>query len=175
MTNLLRHRACFTLALLLFVLAMLLETARLGRVARFVPLIVTIPTLALLAFQLVLDLAPRYRRIYQKLERTKWPGLPGRERQGDRERESGQAASNNEGARGRLGWTLLLPVMIYGFGFFVAIPVHALVYLRRFSGERWSLSLAIPAGLGCLLLLLVRLAPDVPLWPGWIWMRLGLH
>jgi hypothetical protein len=173
--NLLRHEAFFTFALLLFMLAMLAATPHLGRVARLVPLLIIVPTLGLLAFQLVGDLVPRFRRIHEDVERARWLPLPKRQAREDRDRGSEQVAPRAGGALGRLGWTLFLPVMIYGLGFGVAVPVHALVYLRRFSRERWSLSLAIPAGLGCLVLLLPRLVPAVSLWPGWIWVRLGLQ
>jgi hypothetical protein len=173
--SLLRHKAFFTLALLLFMLAVLAATPHLGRIARLVPLLVIVPTLALLALTLVGDLVPRFRRINEGMERARWLPLPKREAREDRDRGSEQAAPLAGGALGRLVWTLCLPVLIYGLGFCVGIPVHALVYLRRFSKERWLLSLAIPAGLGGLMLLLPRLVPAVSLWPGWIWVRLGLR
>jgi hypothetical protein len=182
--SLLRHRACFTLALLLFVVAMLAATPRLGRVARFVPLLVIAPTLALLIAQLALDLVPRFRGIQRNMERTRWLPLPERGMQGSREEECKQAAPREGESRpaavresragGRLGWTLLLPVTIYLLGFSAAIPLHTFVYLRWFSGERWRLSLAIPAGLYGLFFILARFVPTVSLWPGWIWMRLEL-
>lgn len=196
--KLLRHRAFFTLALLLFTLALLAATPQLGRVARLVPLVVIVPTLVLLSLQLADDLIPRFRSFWEDKGRARWIPLPersareGRDRESGRKspgdttrgaardatpdarREAGPVARRGGSPAGRLGWTLLLPLMIYALGFCVAIPVHALVYLRRFSGERWRLSVGIPLGLLCLLLLLPRLVPGVSLWPGWIWARLGL-
>lgn len=153
MIRVLRHPAFFTLILLAFVLAILIATPRLGRVARLVPLVVAVPTFVILAAQLILEFSPRRK-------------MAGRAPQRD-------AAAASLGAA-QLGWALLLPVTIYLLGFFVAVPLHCFVQLRYFSRERWMLSLIIPAGLCGLFVLIARLVPAVPLWQGWIWMRLGL-
>ena len=139
------HKAFLTAAMLLAVLVLLLATPRLGPVARFVPLIVLAPTIALLLLQLAADLARRVEP-------------PAKARDGR--------------AAGRLGWALLLPAMVFLFGFFVAVPLHAAIHLRWLSGERWRLSLGIPAALGMLLFLVARMIPTVTLWPGWIWTEL---
>ena len=191
--KLLRHRALFTLVLLLFVAGMLWKTSELGRVARFVPLLVMAPTLALLAFQVALDVFPRLRGISRGLEAVRWlpppakpeampaampvtmpaataATIPGTLPQ--EERAVGAAAK--QGATARFLWTLALPGMVYLLGFSVAVPLHALVYLRGLSGERWRLALAVAAGLAVLAWLVARLVAAVSLWPGWVWMRVGL-
>jgi hypothetical protein len=149
----LRHPAFFTLILLVFVLAILIASAHLGRVARLVPLVVAVPTFVILTTQLILDLSPRRGPDGRTSQRDPRPASP---------------------AVGQLGWALLLPVAIYLLGFLVAVPLHCLIQLRCFSKERWTLSLIIPVGLCGLFVLIARLVPAVPLWHGWIWMRLGI-
>jgi hypothetical protein len=173
--NLLRRPAFFTLVLLAFVQAILAATPRLGRIARMVPLIVAVPTAALLAGQVALDLTPRRGETRRQPERAGWPPSGRSARRAEGECGPMRVSSLPGSAVARLGWALLLPVMIYFLGFFVAVPLHCMIQLRRFSGERWTLSLIIPAALCGLLVLIARIVPTVPLWQGWLWMRWELR
>jgi hypothetical protein len=172
--NVLRHPALFTLILLVFVVAILIATPRLGRVARLVPLVVAVPTAVLLAAQLILDLVPRRRTPGRGSEPTGWLRFAGRAKEAADDREALRDAKPAASSAGQLGWALLLPVTIYFLGFLIAVPLHCMIQLRCFSGERWTLSLAVPAGLCGLFVLIARLIPAIPLWQGWIWMRLEL-
>ena len=170
--NALRHRGSFTLLLILFAAAILAMTPGLGRAARLVPVWVALPTLALLLVQLALDLSPALRRRCRSLASGTRP--PMERRGGATDREAPRHAGPDRRTSVRLLWVLLLPLAIYLLGFLVAVPLHAFFCLRRVWGEGWGPSLATPAALGALLLLIARFVPEIPLWGGWLWIRWGV-
>ena len=177
--KLLRSRAFFTCVLLLGVLVMLALTPRLGSIARFVPLVVLLPTAALLAVQLGRDLAHREERARPAPEAHAAPAAavpqePPASGTAPRPPVSGTPAALLTRPLARFVWALSLPGVIYLLGFPAAVPLHAFLYLRVLSRERWSISLLVPAGLLCVLLFLTRLVPGAALWPGWTWMHWGL-
>ena len=180
MMRLLQHRALLTLILLLFVFAVLIGSRDLGRVARFVPLVVAIPTFLLIGLQLLFDLAPGCRDRLGNLRRTAWarPSPPTRADSRDAAGFRSEAPPHDPAGRRpparRLVWTFLLPLLIYLLGFLIALPLYVFVQLRLLGGERWRLALAIPVLLCLLLLLCGRFLPAIPLWQGRLWTLLGL-
>jgi hypothetical protein len=146
MMRLLQHPALFTLLLALIVLFLVFASRGLGPIARFVPLVVALPTLLLLIAQLLRELRARRPAAQPSRRRPGWWIL----------------------------WTLLLPPMIYGLGFHAAVPLYAFVQLRGLARERWPACLAVPAALLAMLWLCGRLLPAIPLWRGALWPLVGI-
>ena len=149
-------RAVISLILVLgmtaLVSAMIVEATTFTRSPRLLPLIVGIPTLVLLLVQLVRDVGRMMGG-----DRT-----GGTASQQEADRYSG-AASRNEGAAddaatgegadvavaspvvGTL-WVLLLVLIVWLFGFLLAIPVFIIIFMRFFGRETWRLSVAFAIG-----------------------------
>jgi hypothetical protein len=173
----LEERALFTLLLLAFVMVLCYLTLGLGRAARLVPLAVIIPTLALLAFQLTLDLVPRLARKYGSLEKKDLFSVePLREKSRDRanpERAQEEAIRSSRELISFL-WLLAMLALLYIFGFPIALPVYTFLYLKRRSGESWQLSAAAAAGMCGLVYGVLILMLRVRLYEGRLWSWLGL-
>ncbi|MBP6876190.1 MAG: hypothetical protein KBD56_08980 [Candidatus Eisenbacteria bacterium] len=167
----LASRAFVTAVLLVIAIGMLVQLHGMGKVSRLVPLLVLVPTIALLGVQLTMDLVHPLRI----RDRGWMPRGSGRATD-PAETQRCQADRNADKvcdrSPARLLWVLALPVMVFLLGFTVAIPLHAFVQLRALSQERWRASLVMPAALLVLFLLFTRLLPDIRLWQGWIWMQL---
>jgi len=140
----------FTGMLWLGVLLLVGLSLRLGHVARFVPLLVGAITLVLLTAQLVRDMLAARAPARRDASGATPPALPG-------------------GRARRFLWVLCLPVLVFLLGFALALPLHAFVYLRGLSHERWGRALGIPLVLIGLVVGIRFLLPAVPLWQGWLW------
>ena len=108
------EKALFTMFLMAFVGIFFYLTINLSPVARFVPLIVLIPTLGLLIFQLVLDLVPRLQENYRRFEKADLFGV-------ERIRERASVEEKDKVSQSRqelnlLLWLLMLLTSIYLFG-----------------------------------------------------------
>lgn len=134
-----KGRTLFTLGLLAFTCALIVESLTLSPASRAAPLWVLVPTAVLLLVRLVPAAVPPLRR-----------GGPangigaGAERSFDARTVGGPAWSRPDAARWRgariTGWLLLLIALIDAVGFFVAIPLFVVPYLRAEAGLRWRAS-----------------------------------
>jgi hypothetical protein len=169
-----RRRACFTSLLLASAGVILYKTFGLGRVARMVPLAVVVPTLLLLALQLMMDLLPGLAQTYGRLENKDLFGVQGlREKTG----EPGEAAkdrppqSHKEGKA--LLWLLTMPALIYLLGLLIALPLYTLLYLKSGS-EKWLTAIVIAAVIFGLIYGISTLNAGVRLYEGLLWEWLSL-
>jgi len=173
-----RERAIFTLALLAFVGFISYFTASLGPVARLVPMAVAVPTLALLIFQLALDLLPGLERRYGRFEKVDLLGVesfrkrvpvPNLSAAEDMKEQSKQ----NPKEWGLFLWVLLAPGLMYLLGLLVALPLYVLLYLRCRSRESLALSLSLACGTGLTLYGIFALTLRIRLFEGHLWLWLG--
>lgn len=172
----LNEKSLFTLVLLAFVAVMFVMTLSLGRVARLVPLVVAVPTLVLLAVQLMLDAAPGLAASFSAMELKDPFGIRPR-------LESILAAVSNGGesddARRHLReqstflWLTLMFALIYLFGFVVALPSYTFLYLHRRSGEGWMTSALVAAVMAALPYGIFVVALRLHLYEGVLWNWLG--
>lgn len=162
-------RASFTFLLFGFAGVICYLTFGLGRVARMVPLAVVIPTLLLLAFQLLMDLLPRLAKTYGGLEQKdlfRVESLRGKIGQQAEDEELEALQRNREGKA--FVWLLAMLALIYLLGFFIALPLYTLLYLKRRS-EGWVLSVVITVGIACLVYGMSLLDLGTRLYGGLLW------
>jgi hypothetical protein len=167
-------RAWFTLLLFGFAGVVFYMTFGLGRVAAMVPFAVVVPTLALLLFQLIMDLLPRLAKTYSGLEQKDLfhvESLREKVSQGIEDAE-GKALQRNREGKAFL-WLLAMLALIYLLGFLIALPLYTLLYLRRRS-ERWLLAVPVAAGIACLIYGMSILGLGTRLYEGLLWEWLGV-
>lgn len=172
-------RALFTILFFAFACTILYLTLGLGRVARAVPLAVVVPTVLLLAFQVLLDFAPRLAQKYGSLEKNDLFGVaPLREKSRRPDSEAAiepetEIVGRRRRERGIFLWLLLLFALLYLLGFLIALPFYTLLYLKRRSGESWLQSVIVAAAMGCLVYALSVLDPGSRLHEGELleWLR----
>jgi hypothetical protein len=117
--------------------------------ARFMPLVVGLPGIALCLVQVVLEIAARRR------------AAPG-------------ASADGPGAEARRrefvlwGSFLGLVASLILFGFYVTIPLFLVAFLRGFAKESWRFSLALGAGGSMLLALVFHVGLGVVLHQGFL-------
>jgi hypothetical protein len=168
------EQAVFTLVLLVFAGLIFFLALDLGRLARLAPLVIVIPTLVLLVYQLGLDL-------------VSWPAvskgrswtmdLPGAGRLGEAQAKLERSTEAMRRSRRELSmffWVLLMFALIFLFGFSFGVPLHTLLYLKVRSGESWLLSTAMTSGMWALLYGVFGLLLPVRLYEGQLWSWLGL-
>jgi tripartite tricarboxylate transporter TctB family protein len=138
--------ARFTLLLTAFVLFVLISSAGLGPVTRLGPVVVAVPTLAIILFQLFRDRRSEHPPGGQ-------PPSAGRERSG-------------------LLWIVLLLAMLLPLGFLVAMPVYTLLFLRVRGRESWPRSLIIAGAVGAAVygLSVLTSKPELIEAPLWNWL-----
>jgi hypothetical protein len=166
------ERTVVTLLLVALVAAIGLATLGLGPAARLVPLAVAVPTLGLLALQVLLDVAPRIAEAWSRVARSdpfgvkpiikRAVGVPG----------AGKVSAVEEGRGGRELSTVLSLLMMIAtiqlFGLFLAVPAYVFVQLKVRTQEGWALSVAVAVGMCVLVYGVVALAP-VRLDNGLVW------
>ena len=163
------ERLVWTIALLVVIATFAYLTLGLGPTARRVPEVIVVPTLGLLAIQLVLDLRSLgWRRAGVEISLNKGVDLPAK--------HHGASPREAEVRRGpepkrhpeilMLAWLLLLPVLIVGFGELVAMPAYTLVYLRVRARQSWLFSLGMAAVMGGVAFLVIRVLLSVPPYQG---------
>ena len=142
----LTERAALTGVLAGFVLLLLISAAGLGPVTRLVPIVVAVPTLAILSYQLRQDLL----------------GQP----------PTGAEAASSGSARPAFLWILVLPPMLLVLGFLLGIPFHTLLFLRVRGREPWFRSVLMAAGSGVVMytLSLLTARPELAEVPIWNWL-----
>lgn len=147
----------FTASLCVLVGVLFYLTLGLGPVARLVPLGVVAPTFALLVFQLMLDLFPRWARAYERKERAEIVDVDIVRRQPAPPRNWSVAF-----------WFLLALVLLFLTGFAVGAPTFTALYLRGRARESWTLSLGAAAVVWTLVVGIFRTLLDARLYDGWI-------
>jgi hypothetical protein len=133
------ERTLLTLALMLTVTGFVTLSATLGPAARTAPLVVGIPTLALVAVALRRDVT----------------SSRGQDSSDDRQRVVDE--------RRLLGWLTLLVGLTAGAGVPIGVPLWLLLFLRFRSEESWITGIAFSAGLMLALfvifMVLLRIGP----------------
>ena len=157
----------FTALLLGTAIMALIMSLEMGSVARLVPLRVLIPTILLLALQLMLDLGAG------KGKKSAWADLLGLVQSGSQ--NPGKASGPADAAAitwrkelGALIWVALLLALTLLLGFSAAAPVYVLLCYRFRAAQAWPLSLLM-AGITVLviqglLVWLLELNLPGPLW-----------
>ena len=152
-----RSTAC-SLFLFIVGVVMAVATSDLSRVARLVPMFVLVPTLALLALQLCLDLAPVATRSVRRAVRGLVPG--------------GMATPSAVGslAEASSARAILLPLAFLSGILLVGLewgpPLVTLGYLRVAEQESWGRSAGIALALVAVLWLIFDVALGVALHGG---------
>ena len=155
--------------LLAFTVALVIDMFGLGRGARLVPLIVGIPTLVGLVFQLIFDLFPGSRdRLMSKLGRassserligaddaesgTQTPSPdPVRETRQDEAGDdtSGENANLDEALEARkrelvlASWVVGFFILSLIFGFVVSVPIALFFFLKVLNRDSWRFSITV--------------------------------
>jgi hypothetical protein len=168
-----KGKPMLTLALLALAGVMFYGTARLSPVARLVPLIVLVATVALLLAELVLDLSPEFVRRHSALETKDVFGIEG-VRKKAREGVAPPGSSLGGQEVNLCIWLFGLLGLIYLVGLLIALPLFTLLYLRQRSGERWRLSITVAIGMFAVLLGVLVGLGQTPLSDGWLWTTLVL-
>jgi hypothetical protein len=151
----------FTITLLAFTCVLIVECVTLSPASRAAPLWVLVPTVVLLLVLLLPDTLPRLRR------RVGGDGDgAGPERSFDARSVGGPEWPRRDAERWRgariTGWLLLLIGLVDTCGFFVAVPLFVVPYLRLEAGLRWSRSALFAAALVGALYLVFGVWVDVP-------------
>ena len=161
--------AWFAFALLGVLGLALYLTAPLNPVARMVPLVVAVATLAFVTLQAVLEIAPGLAKRYKFFEQKDIFGV-------ERLRERARAETDSELPINRAGrelsvfaWVALMLILIFAFGFLIAAPLFLFLYLKLRSRESLTLSLIIAAASLALLYFVFIQALRIPLYEGMLW------
>lgn len=170
------EKTLFTSAMFAFVALIFSLTLGLGRVARLVPMVVVIPTLGLLLFQLLIDMFPRVAEKFSRFEKKDvFRVEPLREKShNEAGAEQGEEGSRRSQEMIAFLWLSSMLALIYLFGFLIALPVYIFLYLRKRSDEGWLMSAAIAAGMFSLIYGVFILTLGIRLYEGNLWKWLGL-
>ncbi|MBW2447459.1 MAG: tripartite tricarboxylate transporter TctB family protein [Deltaproteobacteria bacterium] len=170
-----------TLVFVALVVVALFETRGLGSVAQLVPRAIAVPTLALIVFQLLLDLFPGLRERLQVIERRELVGVQAvREevhpehivvREHPTPEDPGGA---RQGEASAFGWMAGMLGAAFLLGFTVGGPLFALAYIRFHGRRPWPVSLAVAIGLGLAIVGVFDWTFGAALWRGQLWQWLGV-
>jgi len=143
---LVNRRVAFTLVMLAILVAMVGMAARYPPDARFMPWVLGIPAIALCLLQLGRDLRAARRAAG--------------EAQGERRTVRREAAM----------WAYFLGLVggILFFGFFLAVPVFLLVFLRQWARASWPLALGLVAATSVIYYLVFVQGLNVALHQGFV-------
>ena len=139
-----KGKTLFTLALLAFTCALIVESLTLSTASRAAPLWVLVPTALLLVARLV---SPAVRPLRRARTANATEAAASRSfdaRAVGGPRWSAPTAAQWRGAR-ITGWLVLLLALIDTLGFFVAVPLFVAPYLRAEAGLRWRASCVFAA------------------------------
>jgi hypothetical protein len=170
----LRPRAAFTFLLVGFAGVIFYLTFGLGRLAAMVPFAVVVPTLALLLFQLIMDLLPRLAKTYGGLEQKDLFSVESLREKVSQQIEDAEGKAPQPDREGRAFlWLLAMLALIYLLGFLIALPLYTLLYLKRRS-ERWLIAVPVAVGIACLIYGMSILDLGARLYEGLLWQWLGV-
>ncbi len=152
----------FTLVLLGLVAVLLVQTMRLGPVARRVPGTVVVITFALLLFQTArgAGAASRDARAAAAL----------REPRAAAAAAAAAAPGTSEARRDLIAaaWILVIPGLLFAVGFLPAIVLYTSGYLRFRAGMRWLPSVVAAFALAALIHAVVDRLLGIPLYRGYL-------
>lgn len=150
------------LAMTALVAVMVVEATTFTRSPRLLPLIVGVPTLALLAVQVIRDV--------RRMVAGDRSGGTASEQEADRysASEAPEDAPPTAVASPVVGtlWVLLLVLIVWLLGFLVAIPVFIVLFMRFFGRETWRLSFLFAIGTFVVTYLFFVVVIEVQLIPG---------
>jgi len=132
-------RTAFTSFLLLMGIGFVVSIWSMSPTARWVPLLIALPTVALLSIQSLRELVTR----------------------------TVQANDIRREVRVII-WLLALPIMVYVLGFLVAVPIYLLVYLRRRASLAWRQALS-SAVIAALMLFALQRFLELQMYGGLLW------
>ena len=140
-------RAVFTLFLLSLAVFFFIETLLSSPLARFVPLVVVVPTMALLVIQWSMDLRGNLGRILMRLEKVIFSNSEEfRKKAFQRSARTGWALARGSRQGMAMLWMLLLIVLVYLFGLPMAGLLYTFLYLRIGARDKWIPSAVVAAG-----------------------------
>jgi hypothetical protein len=165
----------FTSILLLLVVWFLVETLRLGRIARMVPLAVVLPTLVLVVAQLIRDFVPARMReaAAAPLYGIQWLRIVVTTTLFSRVTRARDAGPPLASVAVMLAWLGAMLALIYLVGLIAAIPLFTLAYLRWHARERWRTALTVAAGVTAIPFALQHFRIEAGLADGMLWSWLG--
>ena len=165
------ERSLVTILLLIFVCALFYASLGLSPVSRVVPISVLIPTIALIALQLILDIAPSVVSRLRAIDQKDVFGVD--HLRGDRRDNSVDPISRRNVELNVILWVLMLPLMIYLLGLIAALPLFAFLYLKVRSAEGWMLSMVTSGVLLAFVYSILRFTFPAALKLGYIWTWFG--
>jgi hypothetical protein len=169
-----KGKIIFTLLVLAYVGIILYFTLHLGRTARMVPLIVIIPTLALLVLQVLLDIVPGFGRMKANFGKTDiYRVVRSKEKIQEGPEISAEKMTPIRSELSVLLWALIMLFFIYLFGLIIALLLYIFIHLKKRSNEGWIISIAMAATTSGLLCLVLFLLPHSLLYKGNLWIWLG--
>lgn len=165
----------FTSILVLLVGWFLVDTLRLGRIARMVPLAVAVPTLALVVAQLIRDLIPTRMRaaVASPLYGMQWVRIVVTTTLFSRVPRARDAGPPLASVAVLLAWLGTMLALIYLVGLVAAILLFTLAYLRWHARERWGTALIVAVCVTAIPLALQHFHIEAGLGDGLLWSWLG--
>ncbi|THK36592.1 hypothetical protein EHS39_19150 [Ensifer sp. MPMI2T] len=156
-----------TIVMLTFFIVMVGLSMEFPAKARFMPLIVGLPAIALCLLQLGIDLMPASRSAFHGAPRAGLAQQTGPEPELP---EFGPHTVSQE----LLMWTYFVAFIagILAFGFYVSVPVLLLTFLRREAEASWRFAFSLAAAATLVLYLMFGALLQIQLHPGFVtpWM-----
>ena len=143
-------------------------SAGLSPVARRAPLVVAVPTLALLALELGSQLSNA--RAGRRLRELRAPGIGSYVVKGKPHEETPHPDDRTERRRelAFLGWACVLLALSSALGMAIGLSLFVLLYLRLQSGERWPVAAGVAACAWGVLYGVLALALRINLFEGYV-------
>ena len=139
------ERLIVTAILLVLVALVVVTSAGLSPVARWMPLAVALPTLALLGLELVADAARAGGVARLTLVNTR--GLSRLVEGAGRRRREATVGASRRSERQAMIWLAIAIVSVLTLGMLAGLPLFLLLYLRLRARERWTLAIGLAGGL----------------------------
>ncbi len=131
----------FTLLIFMFFLLLFFLSFNYDEQTRLTPLVVLIPGLIMTLFVLIGEFFPK---LLSRME----VNLISLKQEGEKTEAPLSIATKLVGRKGLLivtGWLTAFCILVFLFGFFIAIPITLFLFLTLFGGQSWLKSLAITA------------------------------
>ena len=139
------ERLIITALLLTLVVVVVTMSASLSPVARWMPLVVALPTLGLLCLEVVAD-AARAGGV-SRVSVVNTPGLSRIVEGPSRQRPDSSDDAGRRVERQALIWLALAIAAVLTLGMLAGLPLYLLLYLRLRARQRWTVALGVAGGL----------------------------
>ncbi len=139
------ERLIITALLLTLVVVVVTMSASLSPVARWMPLVVALPTLGLLCLEVVAD-AARAGGV-SRVSVVNTPGLSRIVEGPSRHRPDSSDDAGRRVERQALIWLALALAAVLTLGMLAGLPLYLLLYLRLRARQRWTVALGVAGGL----------------------------